>query len=269
MSTSPHSSSEQVEVEVEYLPDSADDDLMNGPQEQKGGKGFGGIDMNEVTSNVGQQVAANVLSAGKERAQHLVSNYARLDLLRPLFDVEPADIRSRLVASLWPQFSKQPQVIAADLYGPIMLALTLSAVLLMGMKTTGRVAPREGTLTGSAMALSFGYWVSLSGVVYALGFVFNTNVTLLELASATGYSLFGYCCVLASSHILPGSHHDFFIAWTVIGLLSALRLGLLLRSRTPDAKQGLLVCLCVIAVHWTYLLYLNFAYTALYTAFGA
>jgi hypothetical protein len=126
-----------------------------------------------------------VLSAGKERAQTLVNSYARLDLLRPYFDVEPADIRSRLIASLWPQFSRQPQVgcvavvpsrgggigllafslrplqishdifschkpyffsqmlqvISSDLYGPIMLALTLAAVLLMGMKTTGRVAP--------------------------------------------------------------------------------------------------------------------------------
>lgn len=41
----------------------------------------------------------------------MVSSYARLDLLRPYFDVEPRDIGGRLLRSLWPQFSRQTQVL--------------------------------------------------------------------------------------------------------------------------------------------------------------
>ena len=51
-----------------------------------------------------------MLNAGKEQAQTLVSNYARLDVFRPYFDVEPLDVLSRLLGSLWPQFSRKPQV---------------------------------------------------------------------------------------------------------------------------------------------------------------
>ena len=47
-----------------------------------------------------------MLEAGKQA----YSSYARVDLLRPYFDVEPADVRHRLLKSVWPQFSRQPQV---------------------------------------------------------------------------------------------------------------------------------------------------------------
>jgi len=36
-----------------------------------------------------------VLKAGKARAETLVSSYARIDLLRPYFDVEPSDVYKR------------------------------------------------------------------------------------------------------------------------------------------------------------------------------
>lgn len=38
-----------------------------------------------------------VLASGQEQAKTLYSSYARVDILRPYFDVEPADIRNRLV----------------------------------------------------------------------------------------------------------------------------------------------------------------------------
>jgi hypothetical protein len=66
------------------------------------------------------------------------------------------------------------------MYGPIMLALTLAAVLLLGIKSHGSDVMRQGTAIGTAFAVSFGYWLSLAGMNYSLGFVFNTTMTLFE-----------------------------------------------------------------------------------------
>eukprot|EP00730_Choanoeca_flexa_P000474 TRINITY_DN10210_c0_g1_i2.p2 TRINITY_DN10210_c0_g1~~TRINITY_DN10210_c0_g1_i2.p2 ORF type:complete len:315 (+),score=23.81 TRINITY_DN10210_c0_g1_i2:1426-2370(+) len=221
--------------------------------------------VDSVTAAVGEQVATNVFNAGKQQAETLYTSYARIDVLRPYFDVEPADIRYRLFKSIWPQFSRAPQVIAADLYGPIMLAFTLSAVLLLGMKAHGHTPQQEGTVIGTAFAISFGFWLTLVGLFYSLGFVFNTNISLFELASVTGYSLFAYCIVLTISH-LHLAEYDFMISWLIIGTLSALRLGLVLRSRTPEPKQGILVGAIAGVIHWTYLLYLKMSYITLYNA---
>eukprot|EP00043_Microstomoeca_roanoka_P002689 m.39786 g.39786 ORF g.39786 m.39786 type:complete len:271 (+) comp11654_c0_seq1:285-1097(+) len=220
-----------------------------------------GLDVNSVTAAVGSQM----LRSGSESASKLVSTYARIDVLRPYFDLDPKDLRQRLLQSIWPRFTRQQQVIAADMYGPIMLALTLSAVLLLSMKSTGHILRREGTLIGTSFAVSFGYWISLAGIMYAFGFIFNTNVTVIELLAVTGYSLFSYCVVLLSSHLMSG-HLDFYVAWLTFGTLGALRLGLVLRSRTPDAKQGMIVFAAATAIHLFYVLYLQYAYATIYVA---
>ncbi|EDQ85501.1 uncharacterized protein MONBRDRAFT_29151 [Monosiga brevicollis MX1] len=244
-------------VEIEY----GSDDEFGSEKPQGARSGL----MDGLTSAVGQQVAANMFEAGKQSAESVYSSYARIDLLRPYFDVEPADIRYRLLKSLWPQFSSVPQIIPADLYGPIMLAFTLSAILLLGMKAHGHVAAREGTLIGTAFAVAFGFWATLSTILYTLGFIFNTNVTAFELVALTGYSMFSYCIVLLISH-LHLAEYDFYMAWLVIGSLAALRLGFALRSRTPDGKQGIMVGVIAATVHWTYLLYLKLSYVTLYNA---
>eukprot|EP00045_Choanoeca_perplexa_P011180 m.117210 g.117210 ORF g.117210 m.117210 type:complete len:279 (-) comp15539_c1_seq2:469-1305(-) len=275
MAATPQYDDEYMEVVVDV-----DDDASNSKPS--------GTFVDSVTAAVGEQVASNVFNAGKQQAETLYSSYARIDVLRPYFDVEPADIRFRLFKSIWPQFSRAPQVqttfswlttsyfilhspctiskvIPADLYGPTMLAFTLSAVLLLGMKAHGHTPEQEGTVIGTALVISFGFWLTLAGLMYSLGFVFNTNISLFELVSVTGYSLFAYCLVLTISH-LHLADYDFMISWLVIGTLSALRLGLVLRSRTPDLKQGYLVGVVAGLIHWTYLLYLKMSYVTLYNA---
>ncbi|EGD72952.1 hypothetical protein PTSG_04683 [Salpingoeca rosetta] len=120
-----------------------DDDQQQGQQHQQQRRqgqqgrqdnGFG-LDVNGLTAAVGTQV----LKSGSESASRLVSTYGRIDLLRPYFDLDPKDLRQRLLASIWPRFARQPQAIATDLYGPMMLALTLSAVLLLSMKQSGHI----------------------------------------------------------------------------------------------------------------------------------
>lgn len=50
------------------------------------------------------------------------------------------------------------------MYGPTMLAFTLSAVLLVTMKSTGATVRAEGTLMGTAFGLTFSYWFGSSGM---------------------------------------------------------------------------------------------------------
>eukprot|EP00049_Salpingoeca_infusionum_P010719 m.185247 g.185247 ORF g.185247 m.185247 type:complete len:273 (-) comp14727_c1_seq3:193-1011(-) len=224
-----------------------------------------GIDMSAMTAAVGSQVASQMLSSGTESATRLVSSYARVDVLRPYFDLTPTELRQRLVASLKPNWHREPQAITVDMYGPTMLALTLAAVLMISQKQSGVLSTREGTLIGSSLAISFGYWLSLSGLIYGLGFIFNTTATLMELLTVVGYGLSSYCAALIIQALIP-STTLFLIVWLILGTLSAARLGFVLRSRTPDSKQGLILFGAVVAIHWTYLLYLRAAYATIYDA---
>ena len=113
-----------------------------------------------------------VLDAGSKRAKTYFDSYARVDYLQPYFDLEPSDVRSRLIGSLVPKFAKD-QPIPQDLYGPTMLSFTLSAVLLIIMKNaetdrTGYNA--EGTVMGTAFGIAFGYWMTVTGVLCVLTF---------------------------------------------------------------------------------------------------
>ena len=106
------------------------------------------------------------------------------------------------------------QILVPDLYGPMMILLTLVAVLLFGMKSGGVLAAQEGTLIGTAFAAAFGYWISASGagpgaplrcgwlggaagrthagrvvpvgaavVLFSIAFIFNTTVNMTEMLS--------------------------------------------------------------------------------------
>jgi hypothetical protein len=102
------------------------------------------------------------------------------------------------------------------MYGPVMLNFTLAAVLLVLMKTsvhgkqvgvgpgflvvgspadlTGTLVPSEllqistgveETLMGTALAVSFGYWITFSAMLYTVGFIFNTDLTGLQMLTLT------------------------------------------------------------------------------------
>ncbi|PNI77453.1 YIPF3 isoform 13, partial [Pan troglodytes] len=135
----------------------------------------------------------------KRQASRAFSLYANIDILRPYFDVEPAQVRSRtlclpagrggsrlesqhfgkprradhkvrrsrpswltrLLESMIPiKMVNFPQKIAGELYGPLMLVFTLVAILLHGMKTSDTII-REGTLMGTAIGTCFGYWLGV------------------------------------------------------------------------------------------------------------
>lgn len=212
-----------------------------------------------LKGQLGRQVADQVWQAGKRQASKAFNLYANIDILRPYFDVEPIQVRNRLLESLIPiRTFSIPQKIAGELYGPLMLVFTLVAILLHGMKTSGTVI-REGTLMGTAIGTCFGYWLGVSSFIYFLAYLCNAQITMLQMLSLLGYGLFGHCIVLFVTYNVH-FHFLFYIFWLVIGGLSTLRVVSILVSRTVGSTQRLILCGTVSALHLLFLLYLHFAY---------
>lgn len=76
--------------------------------------------------------------AGRKQVKETFSSYGRIDIFRPYFDVDPRQVRNRLIRSLIPRQPSQMSV-SADMYGPSMIVLTMVALLLFSMKSSGLV----------------------------------------------------------------------------------------------------------------------------------
>ncbi|MBN3297095.1 YIPF3 protein, partial [Amia calva] len=226
---------------------------------EEGGEDGEFLGMKGFRGQLGRQVADEVWQAGKRQASKAFNLYANIDILRPYFDVEPVQVRNRLLESMIPvRMINFPQKIAGELYGPLMLVFTLVAILLHGMKTSGTVI-REGTLMGTAIGTCFGYWLGVSSFIYFLAYLCNAQITMLQMLSLLGYGLFGHCLVLFITYNVH-FHSLFYILWLVIGGLSTLRMVSALISRTVGQTPRLLLCGTVAALHMLFLLYLHFAY---------
>ncbi|XP_035151626.1 protein YIPF3 isoform X3 [Callithrix jacchus] len=196
----------------------ADADADAAAAEEEDGEFLG---MKGFKGQLSRQVADQMWQAGKRQASRAFSLYANIDILRPYFDVEPAQVRSRLLESMIPiKMVNFPQKIAGELYGPLMLVFTLVAILLHGMKTSDTII-REGTLMGTAIGTCFGYWLGVSSFIYFLAYLCNAQITMLQM----------------------------------LALLVAV-----LVSRTVGPTQRLLLCGTLAALHMLFLLYLHFAY---------
>ncbi|NP_001089118.1 protein YIPF3 [Xenopus laevis] len=241
-----HMKEEEEEVEGEGVPEDGEED----------GAFLG---MKGVQGQLGRQVADEMWQAGKRQASKAFNLYANIDILRPYFDVEPIQVRHRLLESMIPvKMISFPQKIAGELYGPLMLVFTMVAILLHGMKSSGTII-REGTLMGTAIGTCFGYWLGVSSFIYFLAYLCNAQITMLQTLSLLGYGLFGHCIVLFITYNIH-FHSLFYIFWLCIGGLSTLRMVAVLLSRTVGHTQRLIVCGTMAALHMLFLLYLHFAY---------
>ncbi|KAG9464893.1 hypothetical protein GDO78_019237 [Eleutherodactylus coqui] len=181
------------------------------------------LGMKGLKGQLGRQVADEMWQAGKRQASKAFNLYANIDILRPYFDVEPAQVRSRLLESMIPvRMINFPQKIAGELYGPLMLVFTMVAILLHGMKSSGTVIV-EGTLMGTAIGTCFGYWLGISSLIYFLAYLCNAQITMLQTLSLLGYGLFGHCMVLLVTYNIH-FHSLFYVFWLCIGGLSTLRM---------------------------------------------
>lgn len=203
-----------------------------------------------------------VWQAGKQTAKRAFDLYANIDILRPYFHVEPHEVKERLIASLMPQVPKQtsPVTVHGELYGPLMLVLSLIAILLFSMKSSGHTV-QEGTLIGTAFIVCFGYWLGASSIFKILAHVCNTHLTFLQILSLTGYALSGPCiCLFITTFSHHETHVSFYLLWLIFGGLPSLRMVSVFVSRTWQKQQGLVAGVVVAAVHMLFLLYLHFAF---------
>jgi len=115
-----------------------------------------------------------------------------------------------------------------DLYGPLMICFTLSAILLLGLKfqhsnsDTLTSKMEEGTLLSTALFVCFTFW-AVSSVIYAfLAFMFNSTISFLQILSISGYAQFGVCISLLIHCFISGWID--LIAMIIFGGLSAITL---------------------------------------------
>lgn len=233
-----------------------------------------GTNTGDLKGELSKGVASYVWQEGQQRARKAFSLYANIDILRPYYDIEPREVRNRLLRSLIPKMQGAPMKIPRELYGPTMMVLTLIALLLFQMKSY-KVTVQEGTLMGSAFVTCFGYWFGITGFLWLAAFVCNTRVAVIQLLNLLGYALFGHCIVVLLTVVIHPNHSHlfFYLIWLIFGGLSSLRMASVLMSRTNGKSQKLIISGIIIFIHLFFLFYLHFAYhhvvEDLSEAFGA
>ncbi|CAF3176682.1 unnamed protein product [Rotaria sp. Silwood2] len=205
-------------------------------------------------------VGSIVWAAGRTRAQQAINLYANLDYLRPYFDVEPREVIQRLIRSLIPRRLSQENI-KPELYGPSMIVFTLAAILIYQMKLSSH-SVQDGTLIGTSFLVCFGYWIGSSFAISSFSFIFNTQLSLMQVLSINGYALFSHCIVLfLATFIHTGYDHLLFYGlWAIVGGTAALRMALIIMCRTDNPRYRFLLGLAIAAIHMIFLLYLHFAY---------
>lgn len=206
------------------------------------------------------QLSHMMWEAGSQQVKETFNSYGRIDIFRPYFDVEPRQVRNRLIQSLIPRKPSQMNV-SNDLYGPSMVVLTLVALLLFSMKSSDYQI-QNGTLMGTAMVTCFTAWILLSLTISALCFVLSADVPSIVIFSIFGYSLFSHCIVICLTTIFHPLHsHLFFYAMLIIfSVPSALRVALYLCSKTRDRTHKLALAAAIFILHLGYLCYLHFGF---------
>ncbi|CAF3244953.1 unnamed protein product [Rotaria socialis] len=209
-------------------------------------------------------VGSIVWAAGRSRAQQAINLYANLDYLRPYFDVEPREVFQRLIRSLIPARVSRDDHIKPELYGPSMIAFTLAAILIYQMKVSSH-SVQDGTLIGASFLVCFGYWIGSSFAVSSLSFICNTQLSLMQILSINGYALFSHCVVLfLATFIHTGYDHLLFYGlWGFVGGAAAIRMAVIIMSRTVNPRYRALLGLLIVSIHMFFLLYLHFAYHAM------
>jgi tryptophan-rich sensory protein len=257
--------SDESDYEVDFSNDRTAHDGVPGTGHRGDQDSREQTDGGDLKGEISKGVATYVWEEGRQRARKAFSLYANIDILRPYYDVEPREVRSRLLRSLVPRLTvnvegKYPKV-PRELYGPTMLVFTLIAMLLYQMKSSGHTV-QEGTLMGTAFATCFGYWFGIASLVWVLGYVCSTRITMTQILNLLGYALFGHCIVLFLTTLIHPSHSHllFYILWLSFGGLATLKMATVLMSRTPGRSQKLTICAVIVVIHLLFLLYLHFAY---------
>lgn len=172
-----------------------------------------------------------------------------------LFMVLPYDISCRILGSFLPPFRSNDKVYV-DLMGPL-----LAVLLLIGLVTYGNslkvvkisLTPAEFILWYTILMPTFCFFISKIG---------KSDISLIEVISVVGYSLFGHLFTLLASFLCFQEKSDFFffICLAIFGGLSTFRI-LIIFLRSMDAPGArLVVCASIGILNILSLVFIHFAY---------
>jgi len=215
---------------------------------------------NASSSSIHGHLTQMMWEAGSKQVKDTFNSYGRIDLFRPYFDVDPKQVRNRLIQSLIPRKPSQ-MTVSNDMYGPLMLIFTLVALLLYTMKSSG-YALQDGTLIGTAFVTCFGYWIATSVLLYTMCYMFSCDVLMVQIFSLLGYALFGHCIVILFTALFHPVHSHLFFYGLMIAFAfpSCARVAIFVASKTRDRGHKLTMALAIFFVHLTFLTYLHFGF---------
>lgn len=209
-------------------------------------------------------VTIESLDSGFEHPRHkrvsLIDYFtAMLRFAKPYFMVANRRLPRRLVSSMAPPlFFPEFRHVYSDLKGPFLIMASLASILLYGLYSPERTLLWDILATAK---LTVGYWLGLSVLAFLLGYFCQTNLTLPQFLSITGYSLTGHCLVLLIAEVLhqEENHGVFFFLTIVFGGLATGRLIIIILARTPGPAQRLVMCSVLACVNLMHLIYIHFA----------
>ncbi|XP_064014850.1 protein YIPF3 isoform X2 [Pogoniulus pusillus] len=184
------------------------------------------LGMKGLQGQLGRQVADQMWQVGKRQASRAFSLYANIDILRPYFDVEPVQVRARLLESMIPvKMINFPQKIAGELYGPLMLVFTLVAILLHGMKTSDTIIGYG--LFGHCITLFVTYNIHFHSLFYifwlGVGGLSTLRMVAVLVSRTVGHTQrLILCGTLAALHMLFLLYLHFAYHKVVEGILDTL-----------------------------------------------
>ena len=189
-----------------------------------------------------------------------ISNiHARIDDLRPHFDVETREVPARLLWALHP--SKGEKLIQqGDLYVPTLLGFTLAAALVWGMKAShaGEALSAGNTVIGTALATAFFYWAAAAVLLLGCAYALQVRLRPTQALCLTGYALVAVDVALVAAlapHAAP-----FWAAFVVLGGASAASLGRAAASLAESPRHGAALAAIAAALPLLFALYCRRAF---------
>lgn len=176
--------------------------------------------------------------------------------IKSLFIVSPFQIAQRIFASFVPPFGNKYSTIYIDFLGPLLGFVFLSALLVYGYSF------RLKASYSNPVYVLLLYLILMPFYSYVLCKLSRADISLCEISSLVGYSLYGHIFTLGVSYLFyhETSNVFFFICMIIFEGLSTFRLAVILLKMIPLPAIRLIVCSSVAVVQILFLIFLHFAY---------
>lgn len=184
------------------------------------------------------------------------SNNNKSGILNKLFLISPKTLFERVLASFIPPILKRYKTVYIDLLGPIFALLIIAAIL-----TYGTVYKNINVSISPTTALVL-YSTFVPLLTFILCKLSQSNITLLEVTSLIGYSLYGHIVTLLISLLFynENSNTFFFLCLILFSGFSTFRLIIVLLKVIPVAAMRFIVCSTIAVIQLLFLIFVHFAY---------